>query len=206
MARFGKRGWGWLLVLLIGLGGCDDVQQGTALKEDAVILAFGDSLTYGTGAGSGESYPEILSGLIKRRVVSSGIPGEESWEGLARLPGVLSRHDPKLLILCHGANDILQGRPWEEITENLNAMIQLAQEQGIQVVLLGVPSFGIPLSTAPFYAQVAEGFQIPLEKEAFVDILLDPSMKTDWVHPNAKGYRALARAVAKLLRRHGLIV
>ena len=99
------------------------------LAKDAVILAFGDSLTFGTGAAPGESYPAVLERLVGRRVVNEGIPGEITGEGLERLPEVLRREKPALLILCHGANDLLRFLDKRRAAANLRAMIRLAREK-----------------------------------------------------------------------------
>ena len=96
----------WTLCLL--LAGCTPQPELEPLAADAVVLAFGDSLTFGTGAAPDESYPEVLSGLIGRTVVKAGVPGEVSADGLLRLPAVLDREQPALLLLCHGGNDQLQ--------------------------------------------------------------------------------------------------
>lgn len=64
-------------------------------------------MTFGTGAAPEESYLAVLERLVGRRVVNEGVPGEITDEGLERLPEVLKREKPTLLILCHGANDLL---------------------------------------------------------------------------------------------------
>ena len=76
------------------------------LKDNAVILSFGDSLTYGFGAEYGFSYPDYLEKKIGLRVINEGINGELSSEGLLRLP-LLLEQKPDLVILCHVGNDIL---------------------------------------------------------------------------------------------------
>ena len=98
------------------------------LAPDAVILAFGDSVTHGSGARDYQSYPAVLGERIGREVINAGIPGEETSQGLRRLPGLLDRHQPDLLVLCHGGNDILRRRPTLELADNLGAMIDLIRE------------------------------------------------------------------------------
>ena len=141
-----------LLLFLFSLVGCTSGTRLAPLPPEATVLCFGDSLTYGTGAESGNSYPDELGRLIGRTVVNVGIPGETSGEALARLPGELDRTQPKLLILCSGANDILRHLDLNQAAANLREMVKLTQRRGIGVVLIGVPHWGMGHLQTPFYA------------------------------------------------------
>jgi len=175
------------------------------LASDAAILAFGDSLTFGTGAAPTESYPAILERLVGRRVVNSGVPGEVTGEGLSRLPEVLEREKPALMILCHGGNDLLRRLDRQQTANNLRAMILLARERGVAVVIIAVPSPGLSLSPPQFYREIAAEMKIPFEEEAVSKVLSDGSLKSDYIHPNATGYRRLAESLAALLKKSGAV-
>jgi lysophospholipase L1-like esterase len=188
-------------VFLVGLQpGCGRRPRIAGLTSDSVIVAFGDSLTSGAGAGKGESYPAVLEKLISCKVVNAGVPGEGTDDGLARLPGVLEQHKPDLVIVCHGGNDILSRRAPEAITANLRRMIQMIRRNGSDVVLVGVLKFGVVLSPAGFYEQLARERGVPYDGEILRNILSTRSLKSDHIHPNAAGYRKMAEALARLIR------
>ncbi len=183
------------------VAGCGPkVPRLSPLAGDAVVLAFGDSLTFGTGARREQGYPAVLARLIGRKVVASGVPGETSAEGLARLPGVLDEVRPQLLVLCHGGNDFLQHLDEAAAAANVRAMIALARERGIAVVLLATPKPGFGASRVPFYADLGRELGIPVEADVLADVLSSGRLKSDLVHPNAEGYAKIAEAVADLLR------
>ena len=192
------------LVTLL-LAGCGKGPQVAPLGNNDVVLAFGDSLTFGSGAAPTESYPAQLQSLIGRKVVNAGEPGEVSADGLQRLPDVLEEVNPKLMILCHGGNDLLQKLNEASAAANVRAMIQLAKSKGIGVVLIATPKPGLALTPPNFYAEIAKEFSLPFNDEALKAILRDNDLKSDLVHPNAKGYAQIAAAVAKLLRKSGAI-
>ena len=175
------------------------------LAADAVILAFGDSLTFGTGAGNGQSYPAQLERLVGRKVIAAGVPGEVSAAGLARLPGVLEEVQPKLLLLCHGGNDFLRRLPDTLVADNIRAMIRMARQRGAGVLLVGVPKPGLFPSAPDFYADIAAEFAIPYEETALKKILGDNALKSDLIHPNAAGYAQMAAALADLLKKSGAV-
>ena len=184
---------------------CSSDAKSPLLASNAVILAFGDSLTYGTGATLAESYPAILERLVGRRVVNSGIPGEVTGQGLSRLPEVLDREKPALLILCHGGNDLLRRLDQKQTANNLRAMIRVARERGIAVVIIAVPSPGIALLPPRFYREIAAEMSVPIEEKILPIVLSDGSLRSDYIHPNATGYRKLAESIAALLKKSGAV-
>lgn len=194
------------LLLACALAGCGGGSPKLAkLPADAVVLAFGDSLTFGTGAQAETSYPAVLEKLIGRKVWSAGVPGEVSAAGLARLPSALDYYQPRLLILCHGGNDFLRKLGDAQAAENLRAMIRLARERGIDVMLVAVPKPGLFPSPPDFYAEIAKEFRLPYEDAALKTILRDNELKSDIAHPNARGYAKLAEAVAAVLKKSGAL-
>ena len=194
-----------IAVLVLLMSGCGKHPKLPPLAPDAVVLAFGDSLTYGTGASEEESYPSQLARVTGRRVVREGVPGEVSAAGLARLAAMLDEHQPRLLLLCHGGNDFLRRLPREQAAENVRAMIRLAKSRGVEVVLIGTPEPGFSVAPPAFYVEIAKEFRIPYEGDVLGKILRDSSLKADQVHPNAKGYLLMAERVADLLRKSGAI-
>src|SRR3979409_212358 len=101
-----------------------------------VVLAFGDSLTFGSGAAEQESYPAQLELLIGRRVVRAGIPGEITAQALERLPAALDQHAPRLLLPCSGGTDFLRRLSNAQAESNVRAMVKLARTRGVQVLLI----------------------------------------------------------------------
>lgn len=194
-----------IAVLLLALAACGDQPALNPLPPDAVILAFGDSLTEGVGAWEDQSYPAVLATLTGRRVINAGISGEESDAGLERLPELLATWQPDLVILGHGGNDFLRQRDTDQTKANLAWMIALTREQGSEVVLLGIPRPGLLVRTHPLYDALASELVVPLQADAIAEILSDKALKSDQIHPNAQGYRQLAEAIARLLQQAGAL-
>lgn len=171
----------------------------TVLKDDAVILAFGDSLTHGFGVDNGFSYPSQMQKKTGIKVINAGVYGELSSEGLLRLPALL-KQKPELVILCHGGNDILQKRSQAELKNNLLKMIQLIKQSGAEVLLVGVPDFNmLSFGTLDVYEEVADETGVLFEDDVLTYIELHRTLKSDYVHPNEKGYEMMADAFIKIL-------
>ena len=175
-----------LLACVFLLAACGDSPKLGRLPSDAVILAFGDSLTFGTGAGETESYPAQL-------------------EKLTRLPAALDEHAPRLVLLCIGGNDFLRRLGNRQAEDNVRAMVKLAKSRGIEVFLIGTPEPGLTVSPPAFYGGIAKEFSLPYEQSVIADVLKDGALKADPIHPNARGYRVIAERLAATLKKSGAI-
>lgn len=199
--------FGLLVVVTVALTACSESgPKMQPLERDAVVLAFGDSLTYGTGAKRGQSYPEVLAELIERPVITEAVPGETTADAQPRLQPALDEHQPALVILCLGGNDMLRKRDRAAMYARLDAMISTIQAQGAQVLLLGVPEPKlIGLAAEPGYAALAKRRNVPFEADVLADVLSERALKADPIHPNAEGYRQIAETIAEFLRERGAI-
>lgn len=203
---FGATAWALLAGACLSvcmLGRAADAVTLPALHESARILAFGDSLTDGTG-GAGQSYPRDLARLIRREVINAGLPGQTTADGLRRLPQVLRRERPDLLILCLGINDFLQGVPRHQMRANLLAMLETARLAAVPVLLLAIPARG-ETEADPLFAEVAAQGGAVVDEQAMIEALSRASLKADLVHPNREGYRQIAEYIAARLRAADLL-
>jgi acyl-CoA thioesterase I len=187
------------------LAACDRAPTLPRLEPHDVIVAFGDSLTHGTGASAGEAYPAVLAALTGRTVINAGVPGDTTSSGLERLPAVLDEHKPRLVLLCLGGNDMLR-RQHEAATENnLRLLVKTIRASGAEVLLIGVPEPRLFGGTPDFYERLAEELGVPLEQDVFSRVLQDNRLKSDPIHANAAGYRLVAERLAERLREAGAL-
>jgi acyl-CoA thioesterase-1 len=187
------------------LAACDRAPTLPRLSPQDVIVAFGDSLTRGTGASDATAYPAVLATLTGHTVINAGVPGDTTESGLQRLPGVLDEYKPRLVLLCLGGNDMLRKQPAARTESNLRLLVQTIRASGANVVLIGVPEPKLFGSAPDFYTRVAEDMQLPLEREAFNDVLKDNRLKSDPIHANAAGYRRVAERLNAFLHEAGAL-
>ena len=195
----------FFLSIILTISGCGEKTSLSPLSNDSVILAFGDSLTYGYNIARNESYPAKLSTLTGLEVINAGVSGEVSNQGLKRLPKILDEHKPQLMILCHGGNDLLRKLDIGKMESNLRNMIQLSLDRDIPVILLGVPKPGLFLSSFDIYKEIAISMDVIFIEDLIPDILSDKSLKSDTVHPNKEGYSLIAEEIYSLLLDTGAI-
>jgi acyl-CoA thioesterase-1 len=224
------------LLILIALAGCHSSQPPAAPAEQTgasappdmaaqsaeaptpkldpsdkrpVIVAFGDSLTAGYGAATGESYPDYLQRDLDRlgyryRVANLGISGNTTKDCVDRLKDVLALK-PAVVIVAFGGNDGLRGLPIEASRKNLDRIVSTLVSSGAKVVIGGItlpPNFG-PDYIRQFnetYALLAQKFHVPLLPFLLVKVYGTPGgMQEDGIHATAKGNQQVAQNLLPLV-------
>ncbi len=200
-----------LLMLSLLLTACgDSPPRYQPLAHDSVVLAFGDSVTHGTGAGEGEDFPSLLAKSTGWKVVNAGVPGDTANEARGRIAGMLQKHEPDLVIVELGGNDFLRRQSAIQVKEHLREIIAAVHRSGALPVLVAVPEFSVfgasvgSLSDSPIYEELAEEERTLLIDDIFSEVLSDEDLRADRIHPNARGYRKMADGIAAALTEAGL--
>jgi acyl-CoA hydrolase len=201
------RGCLFLLVLL--LAACGGSKKEDVLPAGSKVLALGDSLTAPHGVKPGEDWPTLLGQKTGWVVINAGISGDTSAGALGRLPALLDEHQPQLVLVSLGGNDMLRKMSQAQTVANLGRMLDLARNSGAKTVLLATPKPSIAgavlnnLSAADFYAEVAKDKKVPLIEDAIADVLSDTNLKGDQLHPNAAGHALLGEKIHEALKKIG---
>jgi acyl-CoA thioesterase-1 len=197
-----------LIVLLLAVA-CGGTKKETALPAGSKVLALGDSLTAPHGVKPGEDWPTLLAQKTGWIVINAGVSGDTSAGAAGRLPGLLDEHQPQLVLVSLGGNDMLRKVPQSQTVANLSNMLGMVKARSAKAVLLATPKPSLAgavfnnLSAAEFYADVAKDKNVPLIKDALPEVLSDTALKGDQLHPNAAGHALLAEKIHAELKKIG---
>ncbi len=174
------------------------------------VLILGDSITEGYGVAKDDAFPNILQqelkndGFSQTQVINAGISGSTSSSGLSRFKWSL-RGKPDILILALGANDGLRGLKPDEMKKNLRAVIDLAKQNKVRVLLAGMkapPNLGREYTRAfeKVFADLSQEEKVPLVPFLLTGIAGEtPLNQSDGIHPNEKGHRLIAKNIKAYL-------
>jgi acyl-CoA hydrolase len=210
MATMLRRTFFFASLLLAMLAGCGPSPRQSVVPAGQTVLAFGDSVTHGTGAGPGEDWPTLLAAATGWQMVNAGVPGDTAQAAQARLPALLAQHRPALVIIEIGGNDFLRRRSVADVKADVRGLIQAAQASGAQVVLVAVPALSLMAavagrpSDAPLYAELAKEVEVALVSDVFSAVLGDAALRADPIHPNAAGYQKMAQGLHQRLKALGI--
>jgi len=181
------------------------------IKEERIIVAFGDSLTAGYNLPEDSSYPVILQKKIQEknlnyRVINAGISGDTTTGGLARIDWVL-KSKPEIVILELGANDAFRLVPPEKIRENLEKILEKLSQQKVKVLLAGMKAprnLGVDYAEQfdQIYPDLAKKYDLALIPFFLNQVAMKPELNLeDGIHPNEKGYQIVADTVWRSLEK-----
>jgi acyl-CoA thioesterase-1 len=183
---------------------------GAQAGDAPVIIILGDSISAAYNMETGQSWPKLLQDRLNEngythRVFNSSISGDTTQGGLSRLPRLLDKHHPALVIIELGGNDGLRGIPIEVIRANLSAMIESSQAAGATVLLAEMripPNYGISY-TEQFngnYGLLKEKYGVLLIPFLMEKVALESGlMQADGIHPDAAAQPVLLDTVWTIL-------
>ncbi len=189
----------WRVALLVLLACLAPLAMAAPGGRNGPILVVGDSLSAAHNIPVASGWVNLLDLRLKKEmksppaVVNASISGETSAGALTRLPGLLARHRPAVVVIELGGNDALRGLAPAQLRANLQRMIALSRQAGARVLLLGIdvpPNYGPTYRQrlAAVYADLARSEKVALVPFLLEGVALQPGlMQADGLHPTAAG-------------------
>lgn len=194
---------GFLVIILsITLSGCLKQEIKNLDAKGNSIICFGDSITFGYGANPGEDYPSALGKMVKLPVINAGVDGDTTFAALERLYQDVLSKKPRLVIVEFCGNDFLKKIPKETTVKNLSEIINRIQACGIMVALVDISAGMFFMEYRTVFKRLAEKKQAIFIPVVLNKIITNPAMKSDFFHPNARGYKVVASRVYKAIARY----
>jgi len=179
--------------------GCAQRQIKNLDSQGKTIVCFGDSLTFGYGVSPGEDYPSQLSKMLNAPIINAGVDGDTSATALTRLEADVLEKDPFLVIVELTGNDFLKKVPMEETRKNIEDIVDRIQAKGIIVAVADVSAGMFLAEYRSLLAKISRGKRAIFIPGLLNGIITTPNLKSDFIHPNAAGYKLVAQRVYRVV-------
>jgi len=186
--------------LIVACGGDRFEKIRNIRSSGETIICFGDSLTEGVGAGTGENYPTVLSRRLGMPVINAGRRGDTTAQALQRLSEAVLRKRPRLVVVLLGGNDFSRRVPRHETRKNLEEIVRRIQAQGAMVAIAGIRLGFFTDEFSAIFEETAEQFGALYIPQVMKGVLRDASLRSDSIHPNAGGYRLMAERIGEKVK------
>ncbi|MCC6488912.1 MAG: arylesterase [Candidatus Hydrogenedentes bacterium] len=168
-------------------------------SEGNVIVAFGDSITYGYGVKASEAFPAVLGELLGAEVINAGQSGDTTGTALHRLEDDVLSLEPRLVIVELGGNDFLNKVPKEETFRNMDRIVSACANGGAMVVVVHIKTGVWSDPYRDRFEEIAEKHGALLVPNIMSGVFGRPSMMYDQIHPNAQGHEMIAGRIAEFV-------
>jgi lysophospholipase L1-like esterase len=186
------------VICLVFMYGCAQPEICNLDNQGENIVCFGDSITFGYGASAGEDYPSALAKCVRLPVINAGVDGDTTFEALERLQQDVLNKNPRLVIVEFCGNDFLRKVPRKNTVENLGIIIDRIQAAGAAVALVDISAGGVFLDEyRKDFKKLAMQKKVIFVPAILHKIITNSGMKSDFFHPNARGYKLIAQRVYK---------
>lgn len=174
------------------------------------LVAIGDSITEGYPFSKQNSWVEYLAQELKLDILNQGICGDLTHGMRARFPQDVLAHIPTHVIILGGANDAYAGYSLAEVSANIETMVNMSREHGVQPIL-GLPTPSLLASEEKLLMQyrtwlkdyaAGEGIVWVDFYTPFVAVINQGQANrifVDEVHPSLEGYRLMGETAVRLL-------
>ncbi|MDD2702652.1 MAG: GDSL-type esterase/lipase family protein, partial [Candidatus Omnitrophica bacterium] len=184
-----------VLLFAVFLGGCAEKEVVNRDSKGKNIICFGDSITFGYGVEKGEDYPSRLREMLKLPVINAGVDGDTSAKALLRLKADVLDKEPYLVIIEFGGNDFLEKITIGETAGNMAEMIKQIQAGGAMAAVVDISTQFVMADLGRELRRLSDVHRAVFVPHVFDNILTNPCRKSDFIHPNAEGYKIVANRV-----------
>lgn len=183
----------------------------TSVLHAKTIMILGDSISAGYGLQKEQGWVHLLQQRLNQKypkqhqVINASVSGETTSGALARLPKLLTTHQPDIIVIELGGNDGLRGQPPQQIQQNLSKLVQLSKQHRAKVIIFGMkipPNYGKAYSQAfeNNYSAVAKQHQVALLPFFLEGVATQRQlMQQDLIHPNAQAQPKLLNLAWKYI-------
>lgn len=189
-----------LITLSLFLAGCTKREIKNTASTGKTIVCFGDSITFGYGVETHESYPAELGRKLNLKIINAGLDGNTSTRALERIERDVLSEDPYLVIVEFGGNDFVTKIPLETTVNNINKIVEQVQAKGAMVCVVDISAGMLFAEYHAPYKKIAQDSGSIFVPASLKHIITNPQLKSDFIHPNAKGYKIIAERIYQQIK------
>jgi len=188
----------WILSFAF-ISGCAKYEIKNIDSQGKNIICFGNSITFGYGVQTGEDFPSQLAKKLDIPVINAGKDGDTSSDALGRLEEDVLEKEPLLVIIEFGGNDFLKKIPLSITLENINKMVEKILAKKAMVALVDISTEMLLTDYYSRYKRLAKNKGLIFIPRLLKGIITNPQLKSDFIHPNAGGYKIIAERIYQII-------